>query len=230
MKAIIPARGGSKSIPRKNLADLCGHPLIAYPIVRAKECAEIERVYVSTDDSEIGKTAQYYGATVVYRPSDLAGDNCDDVGWLRHFVQTLQPYREVGDSIMHLRATTPMIKSTALRLAINAWEPVRDHCTSLVSVHATPESVFKYYMISKGILEPINAVYSQQVKQNVPKTYKPNGYVEIVKPDWFMNHDNVRGQQIFPFETPITEEVDGPEELEYIRYLMNKPENECYRI
>ena len=230
MIALIPARGGSKSIPRKNLADLCGHPLIAYPITRALQCKEITNVYVSTDNDQIGEIALKYGATPIFRPPELATDTCDDVGWLRHAINTLQPYKVVNGSIMHLRATTPMIKPTALRLAINAWETVKDQCTSLVSVHATPESVFKYYTISNGMLQPINDEYSQQVKQNVPKTFKPNGYVEILKVDWFMNHNTARGDKIFPFETPITEEVDGPEELEYIRHLMSKPENKVYHI
>jgi CMP-N,N'-diacetyllegionaminic acid synthase len=229
MIAIIPARGGSKSIPKKNLADLCGHPLIAYPIVRAKECNKITGVFVSTDDKKIADVAHQYGATVIYRPKELSTDSCSDVGWLRH-AATLMDIHRSDESIIHLRATTPMIKPSGLGLAINKWKSVKDKYTSLVSVHTTPESVFKYYTISNGILHPINSDYVNQAKQNVPKTYKPNGYIEIVKVNWFMNNDTARGNTIFPFETPITEEVDGPEELDYIRYLMGKPENECYKI
>jgi len=229
MIAVIPARGGSKSIPRKNLADLHGHPLLAYPIVRAKECESITEVYVSTDDKNIAKVAHKYGAVVIYRPAALATDSCDDVGWLRHAATLLDIH--LGDvPVMHLRATTPMIKPSGLRFSINKWESIKDKYTSLVSVHATPESVLKYYTISDETLQPINNNYSNQVKQNVPKTYKPNGYVEIIKTSWFMNNDTARGSIIFPFETPITEEVDGPEELDYIRYLMDKPGNECFRI
>ena len=84
--AIIPARGGSKSIPKKNIVDIGGHPLIAYSIVACQLSQTIDRVIVSTDDLEISTIATSYGAEVPFRrPAELAQDGSTDVGFLKHF-------------------------------------------------------------------------------------------------------------------------------------------------
>ena len=79
MNALILARGGSKGVPRKNIKDLCGKPLIYYPIEVAKKSKQISEIYVSTDDEEIANIATYYGAQVIIRPPELANDNSLDV-------------------------------------------------------------------------------------------------------------------------------------------------------
>ena len=84
--AIIPARGGSKSIPRKNIVDVGGHPLISYSIDVCKQAKNIDRIIVSTEDEEIAEISKSYGAEVPFiRPSELSQDNSTDVGFLKHF-------------------------------------------------------------------------------------------------------------------------------------------------
>ena len=88
--AIIPARGGSKGVPRKNVKLLAGKPLISYPIVAAKSCKSVGRVVVSTEDEEIANVARTYGAEVIARPAELAEDETPTLPVLIHVVKELK--------------------------------------------------------------------------------------------------------------------------------------------
>jgi CMP-N,N'-diacetyllegionaminic acid synthase len=223
MNALIPARGGSKSIPKKNIIDLCGHPLIAYPIVHGKR-AGLD-VYVSTDDGEIADVARGYGAKIIDRPSELAQDNSGDLEVFRHAVESQKWSNTLP--VVHLRATTPMVHSTVIKEAISTTSNFH---TSLRSAHETPESAYKYFTIKDGNFEGLMGTGHDLPRQLVPKTYKPNGYVDIVRPDWFMIAGaTLHGPRIYPFITPVTPEVDSMEELEYIAWLMSK-NHDYYRI
>ena len=88
--AIIPARGGSKGIPRKNLRLLAGKPLLAYSIEQALASGRVSRVVVSTDDAEIADVARTYGAEVVHRPDDISGDTASSEAALLHTLKYLE--------------------------------------------------------------------------------------------------------------------------------------------
>ena len=111
---LILARGGSKSIPKKNLIKLGDKPIIAHPIISAKSSDMIEDVYVSTDDAEIKSVSLEYGAKVIDRPSNLAQDHSLDVDSMRHAVEYLGKYED----FIHLRATTPLVKTKMIEGAI----------------------------------------------------------------------------------------------------------------
>ena len=114
MKVIIPARGGSKGVPGKNIKKLNGVPLLAYPIISAHMTKGITEVFVSTDDEEIKEVALNHDAQVIDRPSEFAQDHSLDIDVMRHAVAYLDDY---GD-IIQLRATTPMVKPHVLDDAI----------------------------------------------------------------------------------------------------------------
>ena len=107
--AIIPARGGSKAIPRKNLAPLCGRPLIAWMIDAARASCHVDRVVVSTDDPEIGRVAQQYGAEVVWRPYELSGDFDSSELALLHVLEQLEVTEGYcPDLTVFLQCTAPL--------------------------------------------------------------------------------------------------------------------------
>lgn len=106
--AIIPARGGSKGIPRKNLRPLAGRPLIAHTIDAARLSSAVTRVVVSTDDAEISTVATACGADVIDRPSELAGDTTSSEAVLLHAVQVLTEQGESPDILVFLQCTSPM--------------------------------------------------------------------------------------------------------------------------
>jgi len=107
--ALIPARGGSKGVPRKNIKPFCGKPLIAWTIEEAKKSAHITRIVVSTDDEEIAQVAKEYGADVPFmRPREIARDDTPDLPVFMHALRTLAQERYEPRLVVHLRATGPL--------------------------------------------------------------------------------------------------------------------------
>lgn len=107
--AIIPARGGSKGIPRKNIRPLLGKPLIAYNIEQAKSARLVNRVVVSTDDPEIGEISRQYGAEVVWRPAEISGDTASSEAALLHALEYLrQTENYQPDLLAFLQCTSPL--------------------------------------------------------------------------------------------------------------------------
>jgi pseudaminic acid cytidylyltransferase len=118
--AIIPARGGSKRIPRKNIKEFAGLPIIAHSIKAALECGLFDKVIVSTDDEEIASVAQEFGADVPFmRPSNLSDDHTATIPVIAHAIQTLQN-DYVIDNVCCIYATAPFIRSSDLIDAYNA--------------------------------------------------------------------------------------------------------------
>ena len=107
---IIPARGGSKGIPRKNIKDFAGYPLIAYSIAAGKRAKSVDRVIVSTDDEEIAEVSRNCGAEVPFlRPSELAQDNTTDMPVISHVLERLKKDGKYDPEIVvQLRPTTPI--------------------------------------------------------------------------------------------------------------------------
>lgn len=126
--AIIPARGGSKRIPRKNIKDFCGQPMLAYPIKAALSSGVIDRVIVSTDDAEIATIAKHYGAEVpFYRPAELSDDY---TGTTEVIQDTLRKLQKIGVQPQYcccIYATTPLLHPEFLQQAL----------TTLINAHNT---------------------------------------------------------------------------------------------
>ncbi len=107
--AVIPARGGSKGIPGKNVKIVAGKPLIAHTIQNAKKSKIIDRIIVSTDDKEIGDVAEQYGARVVWRPSEISGDSAASELALLHVLDFLEESEQyVPDILVFLQCTSPL--------------------------------------------------------------------------------------------------------------------------
>jgi pseudaminic acid cytidylyltransferase len=118
--AIIPARGGSKRIPRKNVKEFAGRPMIAYSIQAAQECGLFDKIIVSTDDEEIATIARSFGAEVPFmRPKELSDDHTATIPVIAHAIQTLQN-NYVIDNVCCIYATAPFIRSSDLIDAYNA--------------------------------------------------------------------------------------------------------------
>lgn len=135
--AVIPARGGSKGVPRKNLRLLAGRPLIAHSIAAALEAASVDRVVVSTEDAEIADTARAHGAEVVDRPAELARDESPTLAALQHAVATLAAadgYRP--DAVLTLQPTSPLRTARHIdeAAALFAADPAADSLVSCVPV------------------------------------------------------------------------------------------------
>jgi len=218
-KVIIPARGGSKGVPRKNIRVLNGLPLIAYPIRAAQKSKYVSEIYVSTDDQEIAETAKKYGATIIQRPTKYATDAALDIDVMRHVVEHLSDY---GD-IIHLRATTPMVQPHIIDQAVEYFTD-NPECTGLRSAHEAPETAYKSFKKTGEYWEGLfndeyEGDYYNWPRQRLPKTYQPNGCIDIIRPKHFMQDTALHGTKMLAFVTPFIHEVDTIDDFKTIEAI-----------
>jgi CMP-N,N'-diacetyllegionaminic acid synthase len=225
--AIIPARGGSKGIPRKNLVAYRGEPLIVHSIKHALAASSITRTIVSTDDAEIADVARRAGAEVPFvRPKELAEDHVLDLPVFAHVLDELQA-REgyLPDLVVHLRPTTPHRLSHWIDDAVAALsaEPRAD---SLRSVSLVDQHPYRMFTIGEdGMLAPIMAhVHPMPYllrRQELPPVYYYNCVLDVTRPRTVREQQSMTGQRILPFQLPAEEviDIDRPIDLRVAEFL-----------
>ena len=186
INAIIPARGGSKGIPKKNIIKIGNHPLIAYSIKAAQLCQTIDRIIVSTDDEEIANISLKYGAEVPFiRPAEYATDSSSDLGFLKHYFENIG-----GNEVALLRPTTPFRDPCFMDRVIKDYfdNPMMTEITGLRTAEQMGQPIYKMFEIDnngyfKKIFCDFNGIidYTNLPRQGFPKAYNPNGHIDIVK-------------------------------------------------
>lgn len=186
INAIIPARGGSKGIPKKNLIDIGGHPLVAYSIKAAQLCQKIDRIIVSTDDEEIARVSLKYGAEIPFmRPAEYATDSSSDLGFLKHFFDNVE-----GNEVTLLRPTTPFRDPHFMDRVIEEYfeDPMMTEITGLRTAEEMGQPIYKMFEIDKNgyfqkIFPDFKGIidYTNLPRQRFPRAYNPNGHIDIVK-------------------------------------------------
>lgn len=227
--SIIPARAGSKGVPGKNIKLVGGYPLIAYTIAAAKMSKNISRVIVSTDSMEITSIAKKYGAEIPFmRPSELAGDKSLDIDFVLHAINWFQQHEnKIPDYIVHLRPTTPLRIPSEIDRAIDYIKQRKD-ATSLRSAHELREPPQKMFRIDeKGLFKGFfpddpRTEYYNLPRQVFPAAYHPNGYVDIIRPDFVQETNSLHGSDMLAFITPFVVEIDNVEDCEYLRYQIDR--------
>ena len=131
--AIIPARGGSKGIPRKNIIDFCGYPLVSWTIACARRCPRIDAVYVSTDDAEIAEVSRHYGAEIIERPANIAGDTSSSESAVIHACEVIRQKNLLPDAVIMMQATSPLREAGAR----SKWSSHGSYGFSTVSTRAS---------------------------------------------------------------------------------------------
>jgi len=203
--ALIPARGGSKTVPQKNIYNLGGYPLIAYSIKTALDTPSIERVVVSTDDKEIADISKSYGAEVPFlRPDRLSRDDSTDNGFFLHAIRYFSDHEEIiPDLIVHLRPTSPFRNTDLIEEAIRIMleNPEAD---ALRSVHETKFTPYKMFQMRDGYIYGYfpnhnDKEYHNLPRQKFPQTYIANGYVDIIRPGKFVKSGILHGERIYGF-------------------------------
>ena len=226
--AIIPARGGSKSIPKKNIINIGGHPLIAYSIAAAKLSELISRVIVSTDSQEIAEIAKRYGAEVPFlRPKKFATDNARDIGLIKHAIRWLKRSENFyPDYLVFLRPTTPLRNIKLIDRAI--LEIIKDKkATALRSGHLFESSAYKLFkkkgdyaeFFGKEDFRP-GIEYQDFPRQKLPPTYKTNGYVDVILPKTIEKTGKLHGRKIRAFITDEIADIDSLRDLDFARQIL----------
>jgi CMP-N,N'-diacetyllegionaminic acid synthase len=202
--AIIPARGGSKSIKNKNIVDFCNKPLIAYSIEQALKSNYIDRVIVSTDSKVIANIAKQYGAEVPFiRPSELAQDDTLDLPVIKHCLDYLNRNEQyVPDIVAHLRPTSPLRTSKMVDDAIKMIVE-SDEATSVRCVCEPAQNPFKMWTLkADGFLQPlINSRISEaynQPRQSLPDVLWQNGYIDVIRYETIFDGNSMTGEKILP--------------------------------
>lgn len=211
--AIIPARGGSKGIPRKNIRPLHGIPLIAYSIAAARSTKCIDRVFVSTDDPEIAAVACSWGAEVPFlRPRELSGDLVTDLPVMVHAVNWLE--RKEGyrpDLVVQVRPTSPFRPSWLLDKAVGllASIPAAD---SVRSVTPAGENPYKMWRIENEVLVPLLTTGFKEPynmpRQQLPETFWQTGHVDVFRFRTLAEKGSLTGEVILPCIVPHQYAVD----------------------
>ncbi|MBD3842433.1 MAG: acylneuraminate cytidylyltransferase family protein, partial [Campylobacterales bacterium] len=188
--AIITARGGSKGLPRKNVLELAGKPLIAHTIDAALQSKIFEKVIVTTDDQEIKEVSLKYGAEVIDRPDELATDTASSLDVIEH---TLLQLKENGEEYSHFILLQP---TSPLRNAIHiqeAWKKyVQEKASSLVSVTEVEHPPQKMLIEKDGKIEPLTTWEDlTKPRQSLPKAYEPNGAIYICNIEKFLDTKNI---------------------------------------
>jgi N-acylneuraminate cytidylyltransferase len=232
--SIIPARSGSKGIPHKNVYPLQGHPLMAWSIAASLGAKLINRTFVTTDSQEYADIAVKYGAEAPFlRPVEKAGDSSRDVDFLLHILEWWNNNDiPAPDLLLLLRPTTPLRESTVLDTAIEKFVAA-PFATSLCTGFELPESPVKNFSLdSEGMFHGfMGDSYLSLPRQECPKAYVWDGYVDILRPVQIINFpDDIYGPKRLAMLTPPGIEVDTPEELEFLEFTLSKKEHPLLKM
>lgn len=228
--AIIPARGGSKGIPRKNIRDFAGWPLVAWSIAAGRQARTVSRVLVSTDDEEIAEVARRYGAEAPFlRPAEIAQDTSTDLPCFEHALKWLAEHEGYQPEIViHLRPTSPLRPP---ELVDNAVKVLLDHedADCVRGVVPAGQNPHKMWRISPensdgngamtpllkvdGIAEPYNAP-----RQILPQIYWQTGHIDAIRTDTILKKGSMTGNKIYPLIIDARYTVDIDNLADWAKY------------
>ena len=228
--ALIPARGGSQRIPRKNIRELAGHPLIAYTIAAAKQSGIFKVIFVSTEDDEIGRLALSYGGVCwIKRPEVMAASESPDIEWITHALNQETYCAQPFDQFAILRPTSPFRTAETIKRAWSIWQHDRVYCDSLRAVERAmpppckmwestwkPDGSFELRSLCRHVVEPGSPPHHSRASQTLPVVYVQNASLEIAWSDTVLKKGSISGNRIMPFFSQDYEGFDLNSELDWI--------------
>ena len=218
--AIIPARGGSKGIPRKNLYPFLGKPLIYWSILAAQKSALIDRVVVSTEDTEIETVSRELGAEVPFlRPESLAADDVTDYPVIRDCLEKLKKIEGVQPEIVvQLRPTSPLRPTGLIDQGIEKLMGTED-ADSLRVVCEPQNNPYKMWQISGKFMRPLieTSMYEafNQPRQNLPAAYWQIGTLDVIRVETIFDKESLSGSRTLPLvvDPSIAVDIDDLDSL-----------------
>jgi CMP-N,N'-diacetyllegionaminic acid synthase len=225
--AIIPARGGSKGVPGKNLKKIGGMPLIYWSIKAALEANCIDRLVVSTDSSEIAELSQSYGAEVPFiRPMEISGDNATTESAINHCLNFFNKKNdEIPENIVLLQPTSPVRKKTTIDDAFNYYKKYGK--SSLLSVNRFDHFLWKNISSPEALYNYKRRPRRQDIK-STDYTYIENGSIYITKSSQYLNFNNRLCESPICFELSDEEAYEIDTHLDFLiieailRHINNK--------
>jgi len=222
--ALILARGGSKSVPRKNIIEINGKPLISYTIKQALASNLITRTIVSTDDEEIARISKTWGAEIPFmRPSAIARDDSIDFEAFIHCLDWLKQNENYEpELVVHLRATGPVRRIEVIDRAIEkmANTPDADSLRTVVMSKQTPYKMWRFdgeYLEPVVVLPDVPEAHSVS-RQSLPITYWQNGYVDVIRSTTITQKKSMVGDRVLGIEIkePVFD-IDYPDDVPRVK-------------
>ena len=221
--AIIPARGGSKKIPRKNIKLFLGKPLIYYSIKQAKESKYINRIILTTDDEEIRQIGMKYGVEAPFlRPKEISDDLSTDLEFFEHYLEWTKKNEpeKIPDILVQLRPTYPTRKVEIIDDCIKTMLENMDYDCVRTAAEYNSKTPYKMYTVENHKLCPLFEEYNDVkqpyncCRQIFPQVYTANGYLEVIKTDTILKKKSVSGNKIYPYimDESCIEDIDTEKE------------------
>ena len=216
--AIIPARGGSKGIPGKNIRDFAGKPLIAHSIDSALQCPLITQTVVSTDDDDIAAVAATCGAEVIRRPDALATDTSLVIDAMRYTIGKVEEQGTRVDIVLLLEPTSPYRKQADIEQCIQVLlDDKADSAATFVPSGISPNRLWR---VSGDVVEPyIEGAVPWLPRQKQPRAYELTGQIYALSSKILFEHEDsiaTLSGRIFPVITSAEEALDIDTELDFI--------------
>jgi len=225
---IIPARGGSKGLPRKNMKILNGMPLVGWPIKAALSSRYVDKIIVSTEDGEIAQKAVELGAEVPFlRPQELASDTASSFSVLQHVIDVLKSDGHYFDYIVMLESTSPLTESDDIDNALEKLESNRIIADAIVGVSEVESShpLFCFNINERGLLDPLNKQKKVTAvrRQDISKLYFLEGSLYISSTDKLLENETFYHDRTLPYITPKWKsfEIDDIVDFICIEAIMN---------
>ena len=215
--AVIPARGGSKGLPGKNIKELCGKPLIAWTIEQARRIGSIDRVVVSTDDQDIAKVSKRYGAEVPFRrPDELSSDTASTMQVIFHAIEWLKEHEGFRPSyIMLLQATSPLRATEDIAGAI---QMLRDKDNrAVVSVCETDHHPWWSNRLpgNGNMKDFVRPEILNKRRQDLPVFYRINGALYLGETAYVHECNGFLGPDTYAYEMPKNRSIDIDSDLDF---------------
>lgn len=212
---LVPARGGSKGVPRKNVRPLGGRPLIAWSIAAGLAAARVDHVVASTDDDEIAAVAAACGAQVVRRPPELADDGAPMLPVVRHALATLAAAGLEFDALTLLQPTCPF--RTAADIDASVDRLAQGDVDGVIGVYRVyDDHPARMYRVANDRLTPLDPAYDGVNRQDLPAVYKRNGAVYTLSLAATARENTLFVRNCAPFEMPRERSVNIDEPLDFI--------------
>lgn len=224
---LIPARGGSKGVPRKNIRLLCGKPLLSYTAEAALRSGVLDRVVLSTEDEEIARTGRECGLDVPFvRPADLARDNTPTVPVVQHALQWLQDHGERFDAVCLLQPTNPFRRAEDIAGCLSLLETSgADAVVTVLPVPAEHNPHWVFFKDTKGYLR-LSTGESIPIprRQELPPAYHREGSIYVTRTNVVMTQGSLLGERLLGYEVPAewSVNIDRPEDWARAEELMKK--------
>ena len=216
---IIPARGGSKGLPGKNIKELCGKPLIAWSIEQALASKYVDKVFVSTDSEEIAKIAKEVGANVPFlRPAELATDDSPTSDAILHVLEQLSMKGESYDYVALLEPTSPLRKSNDIDDAISmiVQNADTDCLVSVGEIHMEHPMIVKKFN-AKGFVAPyISNITKIHQRQQADEAYFPYGVIYISRVSEFKKNQTFYTEKTIPYFIERWQNYEIDDELDFM--------------